>query len=117
MTCSLHSTGLALQRFVVKTAAAAFSGPRFRTSATSRFPLDFSPATTPEAENPDAAVTLMSGSPLSRQGRGRRRSRRDPVHGQARGLVEAEGDVDGLDGGPGRPLVEVVQGEHGDHPA
>src|SRR3954466_12683200 len=114
MTCSLHSTGLALQRFVVKTAAAAFSGPRFRTSATSRFPLDFSPATTPEAENPDAAVTLMRSPLVRRNRRGwsrQRRSRRDPVHGQARGLVEAEGEVDRLHGGSGRPLVEVVQGE------
>ena len=57
---SLQRTGFALQRLPVKTAAAVDIGPSFTTTATSGSPLDFSPAATPEARKPWAAVTPVA---------------------------------------------------------
>ncbi len=70
-TCCDQTTGAALTRLPVNTAAAACSGPSLTTSATSSSPLDFSPAATPAARNPWAAVTLMA----RRRSRAGRRSR------------------------------------------
>ena len=47
-------------RLLVKTPAAACAGPALTTSATSGLPLAFSPAATPAAVNPRAAVTVMA---------------------------------------------------------
>ena len=59
-TCWLQSTGAALTRLRVKTPAAAASGPSLTTRATSFAPVDLSPAATPAARKPWAAVTLTA---------------------------------------------------------
>src|SRR5215203_1112306 len=66
-TCSLHSTGLALQRLAVNTAAAEKAGPWLTTRATSLPPLFLRPASTPAATKPCGCVTLISGSPRKRE--------------------------------------------------
>src|SRR3954468_2639304 len=63
--CSLHSTGFALQRLVVNTAAAACNGPSLTTSATSGDPDVLSPAVAAPARKPLAAVTLTAPPPRS----------------------------------------------------
>ena len=52
-------TGAACTRLEVKTAAAARDGPSLITTATSRSPEVFRPATTPAARKPSGAVTTM----------------------------------------------------------
>ncbi len=59
-TCRDQTTGAAWTRLVVKTAAAACSGPSLTTSATSGRPLGLRPAVTPAARNPWGAVTLTA---------------------------------------------------------
>src|SRR5215203_7245305 len=59
-TWRLQSTGAAGKRLVVKTAAAASSGPSLTTMATSGSPEDLRPAATPEARNPFGAVVLTA---------------------------------------------------------
>ena len=49
--------------FDVNTAEASNLGPLLTINATSFFPDDFSPAETPLAKNPFAAVTLISDRP------------------------------------------------------
>ncbi len=68
-TCWDQSTGAALNRLVVKTPAADWSGPSFTTSATSGAPLLLSPAATPAARNPCGAVTpVLTARPPARSG-------------------------------------------------
>ena len=52
ITCLLQTTGAAITRFLVKTAAALFSGPTFWIKARSGKPLLFNPAATPVAKKP-----------------------------------------------------------------
>ena len=73
-TCWDHITGAALNRLLVNTPAATCSGPSFTTNATSFEPEALSPAATPAARKPRAALTLMvlshrSGGPSPHQGR------------------------------------------------
>src|SRR6185437_8179875 len=118
-----HLTGAACTRLLVKTAAAARDGPSLMTTATSRSPDAFSPATTPAARKPSGAVTLIRPprwrsesafaeaqcSPIRSQARSWGYS----VGGQASRLREAEHEVGDLHGLAGRALAEVVGG--GDH--
>ena len=62
-TSWVHSTGAALTRLAVNTAAAAREGPSLMTTATSRSPEALSPAVTPAARNPSGAVTLTARLP------------------------------------------------------
>jgi hypothetical protein len=62
-TCWVQSTGAALTRLLVNTAAAAREGPSLITTATSRSPEVFRPAATPAARKPSGAVTLMACLP------------------------------------------------------
>src|SRR5688572_14079452 len=101
-TCRLQSTGAAGKRLVVKTAAAASSGPWLSTTATSGSPLDLSPAATPAAEKPLGTVTV-TGHPQVRRG-----SWRDSYDRQAGGLGQAEGEVGALQSGACRALGQVV---------
>ena len=64
-----HVTGAACTRLVVKTAAAARDGPSLITTATSRSPEVFRPATTPAARKPSGAVTLTRIPPWRSSGR------------------------------------------------
>src|SRR3954453_756459 len=128
-TCRLHSTGAAGKRLVVKTAAAASSGPSLTTSATSGAPVDLSPAATPAARNPCGAVTVTiapfrtRSAPRSqtslrcsllRHGRG---SRSHPDQGQAGDLGQAESQVGTLQRAAGLAFGRVVaRGDH-DEPA
>src|SRR6202012_1425084 len=118
-----HLTGAACTRLVVKTAAAAREGPSLITTATSRSPEAFSPATTPAAREPKGAVTLIR-APRWRSSsafadaqclliRSRARSWRYSMGGQAGRLGEAEHQVGDLHGLSGRALAQVVGG--GDH--
>ena len=95
MTCWDQSTGAALTRFAVKTAAATSDGPSLTTSATSRPPLSLRPAATPLARNPFAAVTLTAQL--------RRR--------QAGGLGQAEHQVGVLHRLPAAPLPRLSMAE------
>ena len=74
-----HGVGLA--PVVGETAPARASGPVLTTRATSRFPLGLSPATTPAAVNPWAAVTLTVPPPAAAD----RSSPADPVRGSSTG--------------------------------
>src|SRR4051812_37706203 len=128
-TCRLQSTGAAGKRLVVKTAAAASSGPSLTTSATSGAPVDLSPAATPAARNPCGAVTVTiapfrtRSAPRSqtslrcsllRHGRG---SRSHPDQRQAGDLGQAESQVGALQRAAGGALGQVVhRGDH-DEPA
>src|SRR4029077_13571392 len=98
-------------------------GPSLTTTATSRSPDFFKPATTPAARKPSGAVTLMR-TPRWRSSsafadtqclliRSQARSWRYSVGGQARRLWQAKHQVGDLDGLAGRALAEVVRG--GDH--
>ena len=62
-----HSTGAALTRLLVKTPAAASSGPSLTTSATSGPPLAFSPAATPAARKPCGGGDAHGATPSARQ--------------------------------------------------
>src|SRR3954470_7404917 len=113
-TCRLHCTGAAGNRLVVKTAAAASSGPSLTTTATSGLPDAFSPAATPDARNPWGAVTLTMPSVRSRPAEpAQSRSRRDPHDREAGRLRQAEGEVGALDRRTAGALGEVV--DRGDH--
>src|SRR5262245_15950975 len=116
-TCCVHSTGAAFTRLAVNTAAAARDGPSLTTTATSRAPDGLSPAATPAARNPSGAVTLICLPPLwaLRWVMPAAVSWRDSLRGQARCLRQAEHEVGGLYGLPGRALAQVVQ--RGDHDA
>ncbi|CPU65139.1 Uncharacterised protein [Mycobacteroides abscessus] len=61
----VQATGAANTRFVVRTAAATSSGPSLTTSATSRAPVDLSPAATPAARKPCGVVTVTGRPPRS----------------------------------------------------
>src|SRR5690606_39192815 len=80
-TCSDQSTGAALTRLRVKTAAAARDGPSLMTTATSRAPSALMPAATPAARKPRGAVTLTVG-PFKRGERRGKRSVGAPVRGR-----------------------------------
>src|ERR1035438_4078841 len=62
-TCSVQSTGAALTRVVVNTAAAAREGPSFTTTARTGETESLRPAATPAARKPIGAVTLISWPP------------------------------------------------------
>src|SRR5918998_1159010 len=126
-TWRLQSTGAAGKRLVVKTAAAASSGPWLRTTATSGSPLDFKPAATPAAENPWGAVVLTMPSVRSRAAlrssldprcgaHAAVRSRRDPHEWQAGGLGQAQGQVGALDRRAPGALGQVVHRRHHHQP-
>src|SRR3954463_3882467 len=110
-TWRLQSTGAAGKRLVVKTAAAASSGPWLTTRATSGSPLDLRPAATPAAEKPCGAVTV-TGHPLVR-----RTSWRYSYEGKTGGLGQTEGQVGALDRRSPGALGQVVDGGHHDKPA
>src|SRR3954452_4259817 len=127
-TCRLHRTGAAGKRLVVKTAAAASSGPSLTTTATSGAPADFSPAATPAARNPAGTVTLTMPSVRSRgalrsslvprcDAHAPVRSRGDSDDGETGGLRQAEGEVRALDCGARGALGEVVDRGHDHEPA
>src|SRR3954452_2625491 len=101
-TCRLHSTGAAGKRLVVKTAAAASSGPWLSTTATSGAPEDLRPAATPAAENPAGAVTLTV-HPLVRK-----MSRCHSYERKTGGLRETESEVGALQRRSPRALGEIV---------
>src|SRR3954451_6497132 len=101
-TCRLHSTGAAWKRLVVKTAAAASSGPSLTTTATSGAPEDLRPAATPAAENPAGAVTLTV-HPLVRK-----MSRCHSYERKTGGLRETESEVGALQRRSPRALGEIV---------
>src|SRR5919107_2858427 len=126
-TCRLHSTGAAGKRLVVNTAAAASSGPWLRTTATSRPPLDFSPAAPPAAEKPLGAVVLTMPSVRSRaalrsslvprcDAHAAVRSRRDPHDRQAGGLGQPQGQVGALDRRTPGARGQVVHRRHHHQP-
>src|SRR5215470_19298575 len=116
-TCCVHSTGAAFTRLAVNTAAAARDGPSLTTTATSRAPDGLSPAATPAARNPRGAVTLIYLPPswALRWVMPAAVSWCDSLRRQARRLRQAEHEVGGLYGLPGRALAQVVQ--RGDHNA
>src|SRR5215813_3123283 len=116
-TCCVHSTGAAFTRLAVNTAAAARDGPSLTTTATSRAPDGLSPAATPAARNPSGAVTLIYLPPwwAIRWVLAAAVSWCDSLRRQTRRLRQAEHEVSGLYGLPGRALAQVVQ--RGDHNA
>src|SRR3954452_2655913 len=127
-TWRLHCTGAAGKRLVVKTAAAASSGPSLTTSATSASPEDFSPAATPAARKPWTAVTVTMSSVRSRgtlrsslvprcDAHAPVRSRRHPHQRQTGHLGQAEGEVGALDRRSPGALGQVVDGRDDDQPA
>src|SRR4051794_33153858 len=110
-----QSTGAALTRFVVNTAAATWSGPVLTTSARSGRPLGFRPAVTPPARKPTAPVTLTARSwCTSPRGCG---SRSHSYQRQTGRLGQPEGEVHALHGPACRALGQVVEGGDGDQPA
>src|SRR5215218_4826571 len=117
-TWRLQSTGAAGKRLVVKTAAAASSGPWLRTTATSGSPLDLSPAATPAAEKPAGAVTLTC-PPRWRSSaafaallcpcvNSQARSRCDSYEREDGGLGKPEGEVGALQRRSPGPLGQIV---------
>src|SRR3954454_13055037 len=113
--CCDQSTGAALTRFVVNTAAATWSGPVLTTSARSGRPLGFRPAVTPPARKPAAPVTLTGRSwCTSARGRG---SRGHSYQRQTGGLGQPEGEVHALHRSAGCALGQVVESGDGDQPA
>src|SRR5215475_4815312 len=115
-TCCVHSTGAAFTRLAVNAAAAAWDGPSLTTTATSRAPDGLSPAATPAARNPSGAVTLIYLPPSwALRWVTPAVSWCNSLSGQARRLRQAEHEVGGLYGLPGRALAQVVQ--RGDHDA
>ena len=101
-TCWDHSTGAALTRLVVKTPAAAKSGPVFSTRARSGRPLDFRPAARPAGRKPGCRGDAHGATPTS---------------GQTGGLRQSERQVHALHRAAGGALGQVVQGGDGDQPA
>src|SRR4051795_9038067 len=122
-TWRLHCTGAAGKRLVVKTPAAASSGPSLTTRATSGSPLDFSSAATPVARNPAGAVTV-TGPPPPAAGR-RSPARPGPRWGtatpppqrQAGGLRQGKGQVGALQRRSPGAFGQVVHGGDDDQPA
>src|SRR5690606_4564403 len=108
-----QSTGAPTTRFDVKTAAPTWSGPSLTTSTRSGLPEALSPAVTPLARKPRAAVTpgesglgpvlgSVTGQLLRAAGRGRA-ERRDVRRASARGVVAGEGGGRGGAGGGAPP--------------
>src|SRR4051794_15181855 len=127
-TWRLHCTGAAGKRLVVKTPAAASSGPSLTTRATSGSPLDFSPAATPVARKPRGAVTVTMSSVRSRgalrsslvprcDAHAPVRSWGHPHQRQAGVLRQAEREVGALNGRSPGALGQVVHGGDDDQPA
>ena len=79
-TCLDHVTGAASTRLLVKTAAAAWSGPSLTTSARSGRPLALRPAVTPAARNPRGRLTVWVVMGRLRRGEGQW-SRAGPARG------------------------------------
>src|ERR1700712_929615 len=121
ITCCDHSTGFALHRFEVKTAAAALLGPRLTTRARSFAPVDLRLRTIPAASNPAGAVTLTVELQIEALVACRRHiwkvsgSWSNTIDRQAEGFRQAEGDIGRLNSRSSRALDEVVDCCDGDY--